>query len=115
MVQDNFNTHDASAFYENLPADEARALAERFEFHYTPKFASWLNMIEIEFTALARQCLDRRIPTQEQLEHEVLAIIADRVAKQVKITWQFSIPEARAKLNSYYGKVHTDNEKFKET
>lgn len=115
VVQDNLNTHDVSAFYENLPADEARALAERFEFHYTPKSASWLNMIEIEVSALARQCLNRRIPTQEQLEHEVLAIVADRVAKRVKITWQFSIQAARAKLNSHYVKVHANNEKFKET
>jgi hypothetical protein len=61
LVQDNLNTHDTSAFYENLPADEALALAERFEFYFTPKSASWLNMIEIEFSALARQCLHRRI------------------------------------------------------
>jgi hypothetical protein len=65
LVQDNLNTHDASAFYENLPADEAQALAERFEFYYTPKSASWLNMIEIEFSALTRLCLDRRTPAQE--------------------------------------------------
>jgi hypothetical protein len=89
VVQDNLNTHDASAFYENLPADEARALAARFEFYYTPKSASWLNMIE--FSALARQCLNRRIPTPEQLEREVLAIVADRKEKRVKITWQSSI------------------------
>ena len=115
MVQDNLNTHDASAFYENLPADEARALAERFEFYYTPKSASWLNMIEIEFSVLARQCLHRRIPTIEQLAREVLAIVADRKAKQAKITWQFSLQAARTKLNSHYVKVHPDNDKFKET
>lgn len=63
LVQDNLNTHNASAFYENLPAAEAFALAQQFEFLYTPKSASWLNMIEIEFSAVARQCLDRRIPT----------------------------------------------------
>ena len=68
MVQDNLNTHDTSAFYENLPADKALALAERFEFYYTPKSASWLNMIEIEFSALSRQCLNRRIPTIEKLQ-----------------------------------------------
>ena len=71
LVQDNLNTHNTSAFYENLPADEAFALAERFEFYYTPKSASWLNMIEIEFSALARQCLNRCIPTITQLEREV--------------------------------------------
>ena len=63
LVLDNLNTHDKSAFYENLPADEAFALAQRFEFYYTPKSASWLNMIEIEFSALAPLCLNRRIPT----------------------------------------------------
>ena len=115
VIQDNLNTHDVSAFYENLPADEARALAERFEFYYTPKSASWLNMIEIEFSVLTRQCLNRCIPTMEQLAREVLAIVADRTAKQVKITWQFSIQAARVKLNSHYVKVQPDNEKFKKT
>ena len=62
LVMDNLNTHQAGSFYDNLPADEARALADRFEFHYTPKSASWLNMIEIEFSALSRLCLNRRIP-----------------------------------------------------
>ena len=112
LVQDNLNTHDASAFYENLPADEARALADRFEFYFTPKSASWLNMIEIEFSALARQCLNRRIPTIELLEKEVLAIIDERCAKKIKITWQFSLQSARTKLNSHYVKVHSGNTKF---
>lgn len=112
VVQDNLNTHDISAFYENLPADEALALAERFEFYFTPKSASWLNMIEIEFSALARQCLHRRIPTLEQLEREILALVDERSAKGIKIDWQFSIPSARTKLNSHYRAVHPDNEKF---
>lgn len=115
LVQDNLNTHDVSAFYENLPADEARALAERFEFCFTPKSASWLNMIEIEFSALTRLCLARRIPTIEQLAHEVLALVAERKAKQIKISWQFSLQSARTKLNSHYVKVHADNLKFKDT
>ena len=113
LVQDNLNTHDASAFYENLPADEARALADRFEFYFTPKSASWLNMIEIEFSVIARQCLNHRIPTMELLEQEVLAIVSDRNAKKVKITWQFSLLSARTKLNSHYVKVHSGNAKFK--
>ncbi|MBT7190306.1 MAG: IS630 family transposase, partial [Anaerolineae bacterium] len=112
VVQDNLNTHDVSAFYEHLPADEARALAERFEFYYTPKTASWLNMIEIEFSALARQCLHRRIPTIEILEKEVLALLAERMAKNIKIDWQFSIQTARTKLNSHYVKVQSENQKF---
>jgi hypothetical protein len=115
LVQDNLNTHDVSAFYENLPADEARALAERFEFYFTPKSASWLNMIEIEFSALTRLCLARRIPTMEQLEREVLALVEERRTKQIKISWQFSLQSARTKLNSHYVKVHSDNLKFKET
>jgi len=113
LVQDNLNTHDLSAFYENLPADEAQTLADRFEFYYTPKSASWLNMIEIEFSALTRLCLARRIPTIEQLEREVLVIVADRTEKRIKISWQFSLQSARTKLNSHYVKVHSGNRKFK--
>lgn len=112
LVQDNLNTHDTSAFYENLPADKAFALAERFEFYFTPKSASWLNMIEIEFSALARLCLNRRIPTIAQLEREVLALIFERCSKKIKINWQFSIQSARAKLNSRYVAVHDVNKKF---
>jgi hypothetical protein len=113
LVQDNLNTHDVSAFYENLPADEAQALANRFEFHFTPKSASWLNMIEIEFSALTRLCLDRRIPSQDLLEREVLSLVAQRKTDKIKITWQFSVQAARSKLNSHYVKVQSDNEKFK--
>ena len=76
LVQDNLNTHDASSLYETFPPAEAFALAQRFEFFYTPKSASWLNMIEIEFSALARECLHRRIPSIEILEREVLALVA---------------------------------------
>lgn len=115
LVQDNLNTHDISAFYENLPADEALALADRFEFYFTPKSASWLNMIEIEFSALARQCLNRRIPTIEQLEREILALVDERHTKHIKIDWQFSIQSARSKLNSHYTAVHPNNEKFSDS
>lgn len=115
VVQDNLNTHDESAFYENMPADEARALAERFEFYFTPKSASWLNMIEIEFSALTRLCLNQRIPTIEKLETEVLTLIAEREKKEIKIDWQFSIQSARTKMNSHYVKVYEDNLKLKVT
>jgi len=115
LVQDNLNTHDTSAFYENLPADQALALAKRFEFHFTPKSASWLNMIEIEFSALARQCLHRRIPTMALLEQEILALVRERDAKHIKINWQFSIPSARSKLNSHYVAIHCDNKKFSDS
>ena len=113
LVLDNLNTHDISAFYENLPADEAFALAQRFEFFFTPKSASWLNMIEIEFSALARLCLNRRIPSIEKLESEVMTIIADRTQKRIKIHWQFSIDVCRKKLNSRYSVVNGTNSKFK--
>lgn len=115
LVQDNLNTHNASSFYEHLSAEEAFALAQKFQFHYTPKSASWLNMIEIEFSALARECLHRRIPSQEMLERAVLALIKERTEKQIKINWQFSLKVARKKLNSHYTRVNAVNDKYKET
>jgi hypothetical protein len=96
-----------------LPADEAFALAQRFEFYYTPKGASWLNMIEIEFSALTRLCLNRRLPTLDKLESEVLALIADRREKQIKINWQFSIEVCRQKLQARYSVVNDANSKLK--
>ena len=115
LVQDNLNTHNASAFYEHLPAAEAYALAQRFEFIYTPKSASWLNMIECEFAVIARLCLNRRIPTMEQLRSEVLALVDERSRKQIRIEWQFSLQAARTKLNSHYTRVHPQNEQYKGT
>ena len=114
LVLDNLNTHNSGAFYANLPADEAFALAQRFDFWFTPKSASWLNMMEIEFSALARLCLHRRIPTMEKLESEVLTLIADRRQKQIKINWQFSIETCREKLNARYSIVNDANSKFRE-
>ena len=87
------------------------ALAQKFEFYYTPPKASWLNMIEIEFSAIARLCLDRRIPTKEESECEVLAIVKERAAKAVKIEWQFSIEKSRKKLKRHYEQVNNDNSK----
>lgn len=112
LVLDNLNTHNFGAFYAHLPADEAFALSQRFEFWYTPKSASWLNMIEIEFSALARLCLHRRIPTMEKLESEALALIAQRREKRIKINWQFSIDVCREKLNARYAVVNDANSKF---
>ena len=113
LVLDNLITHTFGAFYAHLPADEAFALAQRFAFWFTPKAASWLNMIEIEFSALTRLCLQRRIPTLEELEMEVLALIARRRDKQIKINWQFSIEVCREKLNKRYSVVNDANSKFK--
>ena len=115
LVQDNLNMHNASSFYENLPAEEAFALAERFEFYYTPKSASWLNMIEIEFSVLSRQCLDRRIPTIGRLEKQALRLFKERAEKKIKIHWQFSLESARTKLNTHYQQVNADNIKYQKT
>jgi transposase len=115
LVLDNLNTHNASSFYEHLGAEEAFALAHRFEFNYTPKHASWLNMIECEFSVISRVCLDRRIATSEQLRREVLALLVERSAKAIKIHWQFSIQAARSKLNSQYSRVNSLNQQYKET
>jgi len=113
VIQDNLNTHNTSSFYEHLPADEAKALADRFEFHYTPKSASWLNMIEIEFSALSKQCLNRRIPTMQLLGEQIKHIVEQRNKQHIKIDWQFSIGNARKKLNNKYALVNSINEKFK--
>ena len=95
LIQDNLNTHNASSFYEHLPAEEAYVLAQRFEFNYTPKSASWLNMIECEFAVVSRLCLNRRIPTIDLLRTEAVALLDERSRKQIRITWQFSIESAR--------------------
>lgn len=115
VVQDNLNTHNTSSFYQHLPADEAFALSQRFEFFYTPKSASWLNMIEIEFSALARLCLDRRISSISLLRQEILSIINERNDKAIKINWQFSLDSARNKFSSHYQKVFSGNSKYQIT
>jgi hypothetical protein len=112
LVQDNLNTHSTSSFYETFSAEEAFALSQRFEFYYTPKSASWLNMIEIEFSALLKQCLNRRIASKEELAREVLAIVKEREDKVIKINWQFSVESARGKLNRHYRHVNADNAQY---
>ena len=93
---------DISAFYETFPAEEALALAQRFEFYFTPQRASWLNMIEIEFSALSRQGLKRRIPTREIREREVFALVEEREQKAIKINWHFSLEKARTTFEKDY-------------
>lgn len=102
LVQDNLNTHNPSSFYEVFDAPEAFALSQRFEMSYTPKKASWLNMAEIELSALSKQCLDRRISQRRALAKEVLAWSAKRNRLQTKITWHFTKSKAREKLNRAY-------------
>ena len=105
LVQDNLNTHNASSFYENLPPAEAFALAQAFEMHYTPKKGSWLNMAELELSALSRICLSRRIPSIEELDREIQSLVKERNELRIKVEWQFSIANAREKLNRHYEKV----------
>lgn len=109
LVQDNLNTHNAGSFYENLPAKEAFELAQRFEMHYTPKKGSWLNIAELELSALSRVCLSRRISSIEELEREVEAIVKERNDAAVKVEWQFSITQAREKLSRHYKEVISNN------
>lgn len=105
VVMDNLNTHTPAAFYQVFEPKEARRLVMRFEFHYTPKHGSWLNMDEIELSALVRQCLDRRIPDKETLIREVKAWQDQRNAEVVKVHWQFTTADARIKLKSLYPKI----------
>lgn len=105
LVQDNLNTHKFGSFYEHLPLKRAAELRELINFHYTPKHGSWLNMVEIEFSALSRQCLNRRIATMEQLEEQMKPWVKERNEKQVKIHWSFTVKEARDKLASQYDKA----------
>ncbi len=90
-------------------------MSQRFEFSYTPKSGSWLNLIEIEFSALSKQCLNRRIATQEILTQEVLAIVKEREEKAIKIDWRFSIQSARNKLNRHDQQVNSDNAQYQLT
>jgi hypothetical protein len=115
LVQDNLNTHSLSALYEHFPAAEAFALMQRFEFYFTPKSASWLNMIEIEFSALSRQCLNRRIASFKQMESEILALVQERAHKAIKIQWQFSLVCARDKFDRHYQQLRSDSPECKET
>jgi hypothetical protein len=109
LVQDNLNTHNASSFYENLPPADAFALAQRFEMHYTPKKGSWLNMAELELSALSRICLSRRISSIEELDREIQALVKERNELKVKVEWQFSITQAREKLSRHYENVLSKN------
>ncbi len=105
LVQDNLNTHTPGAFFAVLPPEEAFPLAQRLEPHYTPKKGSWLNMAEIEFAALSKQSLDRRIPDVETLRREVLAWAERRNQDKKTVQWKFSQPDARQKLHRHYENV----------
>ena len=106
IVMDNFKTHNASAFYETFAPEEARILRERFDFVYTPKHGSWLNMAEIELHVLNHQCLNRHIPEKTKVESEVKAWEQARNAKVATINWQFTNEKARIKLNRLYPSLY---------
>ena len=102
LVQDNLNTHTPASLYEAFEPSEALRLKERIEWHFTPKHGSWLNMAEIEIGVAQRQCLDRRIGTQEEVERELLAWAAQRNAQQYGTDWRFTTQDARIKLKRLY-------------
>ena len=107
VVLDNLNTHGPASFYEAFAPDEARRLSERFEFHYTPKHGSWLNMAEIELSVLSRQCLDRRIGEIGVLRSEIGAWQQKRNEVSKTIDWQFTADDARVKLKRLYPVIKT--------
>ena len=102
LVQDNLNTHKPASLYEAFPAPEARRLVERFEWHYTPKHGSWLDMAESELSVLSGQCLDRRIADKQTLIEEVGAWQNSRNKNHAKADWQFTTADARVKLKRLY-------------
>lgn len=102
LVMDNLNTHTPASLYEAFPPAEAKRLADKLEIHYTPKHGSWLNMAEIELSALERQCLDRRLPDRETMAAEVTAWVERRNTAATTIDWRFTTEDARIKLKRLY-------------
>ncbi len=102
VVLDNLNTHTPAALYQAFPPAEARRLTEKLEFHYTPKHGSWLNMAEIEWSVLVRQCLDQRLPDQAAVAGVVVPWEARRNASHATVDWRFTVHDARTKLEHLY-------------
>ena len=105
LVQDNLNTHSAGSFYEAFAPEEAHRLMNKFEFHYTPKKASWLNMAEIELAALTKQCLDRRIADQQTLTRELRSWEQERNRNRTTISWRFTTNQARQTMARHYTNI----------
>jgi transposase len=105
LVTDNLNTHTPACLYEAFDPARARRIAGRLEWHYTPKHGSWLNMAEIEFAALSKQCLDRRIGSMARLRKEVAAWEDERNEREVGVKWRFTTADARVKLRSLYPSI----------
>ena len=106
LVMDQLNTHSPASLYQTFPPAEAKRLADRLEIHHTPKHGSWLNMAEIELSALSRQCLDRRLADRATLEREVAAWQHERNTTQQTIDWRFTTADARIKLKRLYPVTH---------
>ena len=106
LVCDNLNTHTPAALYEAFEPAEARRLAGRFEWHYTPKHGSWLNVAEVELAALAKQCLGRRIESIAELRRQVAAWEEERNERFVEVKWRFTTADPRIKLHRLYPSIH---------
>lgn len=102
LVLDNLNTHTIASLYSTFPPKEAKRLADKLEIHHTPKHGSWLNIAEIEFSVLARQCLDRRIPAKETLMREVATWEQERNRVGIGVKWRFTTEDARIRLHRLY-------------
>lgn len=102
VVLDNLNTHKIASLYEAFPPDEARALAKKLEFHYTPKHGSWLNIAEIEFAVLSNMCLKQRLGNEETLKRVIDANVAERNRRAEPVKWRFTTNDARTKLRRLY-------------
>lgn len=109
LVVDNLNIHHPASLYETFAPPEANRILKKLEFHYTPKHASWLNQVEIEFSVLSRQCLNRRIATQAELAEEVKAWQEERNTQKATVNWRFSSTDARSRLEHLYPKLEQGN------
>jgi hypothetical protein len=109
LVLDNLNTHRPAALYQAFPPHEARRILERLEWHFTPTHGSWLNIAELEWSVLSRQCLDRRLPSQEVLAQEVAAWVAARNHAAARVAWRFTVDDARQRLAQVYPIPHQGN------
>lgn len=110
VVLDNLNTHHPATLYESFSPEEANRILKQVEFHYTPKHASWLNQVEIEFSVLSRQCLNRRIATQQELAEEIQCWQDQRNAEKATVNWRFSSTDARFKLKRLYPLIEQENQ-----
>ena len=106
LVQDNLNTHNPVFLYEVFEPTEARRILDKLEFHFTPKHGSWLNMAEIEFSVLSRQCLNRRIGDEASLVQEINSWVNNRNHSQATVNWQFTTDDARIKLKKLYPSIN---------